>query len=210
MQGAGAAEGIASLCGCCDGSNGYLFTSWCASRCWLRTMDCFILEEAEIKGVMYVVTEEAGERQRQDWCCHRRVSILQMPFQGPTSYVAPCWVSKTLWTLSLVPVLSLCQDTGAALLFLGISICPQHFSYMLNLASGLMSPGLCVPGCVVRQQQCWRQSCQGNVFDLQLGYFAPWWGQVAPAELHAPGVTHFPRAGAWQSWLRYSPATQQH
>lgn len=86
------------------------------------------------------------------------------------------------------------------------------FSYMLNLsASGVMSPCLHVPGGVVWWQRCWVQSCQGNaVLDLQLRYFAPQWGQLAPSELHTPEVTHFPQAGAWQSWLGYSSAAQQH
>lgn len=46
----------------------------------------------------------------------------------------------------------------------------------------------------------WQQSCQDNaVLDLQLGYFAPQWGQLVPSELHAPEVTHFSQAGAWQT-----------
>lgn len=78
-----------------------------------------------------------------------------------------------------------------------VSTCPQRFSYMLNLsASGLMSPCSCVPECVV--------------LNLQLGYFAPQWDQLVPAEIDAPEVTHFSQAGAGQNWIRYSPATGQH
>lgn len=77
--------------------------------------------------------------------------------------------------------------------------CSQCFSYMLNFSdSSLMSPCFCIPGCVVRYQQCWWQSCQSNaVLDLQLGCFAPQQGQLAPAELHAPEITHFPEIRAW-------------
>lgn len=51
--------------------------------------------------------------------------LSQKSLPTPRAFPGPhkLWVSKTLCKLSLlVPVLSLCQDSGAALLFPGITV----------------------------------------------------------------------------------------
>lgn len=154
--------------------------SVCASQCWPRTMNYFTLEN-EIKEVMNIVTEEAGERQTGPVLSQRSLpppNAFPEPHKlcgilnGPARHSGDC--------------LSLFQYCPFARTLVNTPLSRHRhlstvFSYMLNLsASGLMSPCLHVPGCVVWWQRCWVQSCQGNaVLDLQLGCFAPQWGQLA-------------------------------